>query len=469
MRRLPAWLFFAFIIGLFAVRNLPWHLDDDDQAKQAYASFEMVEAGHWWFQHTPAQQIATKPPLAGWISALLFYATRWWEGAWRLPSFASALAILWLVARAGQSLLPGAGALIAAGAFGLNIFTPRLATLVRTDMLLCLFIFGIGLLIFEKVRAEALWTRREKQVVFALVLMAMMTKGPIVYAFLLPGLLAFTVIQRRRHARGNLALGWWPWLLPLLFFLGWVGWGVLRDGEFYQQVVLREFLGRFSLGEHAVHKNQPFYFYAIHLLAKFAPWSFLLAGLLFQKKVRQALRTDPGCVWLVCWIAGALLVMSVIPSKRPDRIFPLIPPLALLLVCAVREARLSRAILPTVVAAAVVMTGGYAAWNVWSGYGKHESALVGFGKRFGAVAADRAARFAVVYGQDEGMLLYTRTLQFTSLNLALNDLKARKINALILPVSDLERARARVPDARVLFESDEAPGKKSRYAALFAR
>ena len=37
----------AFIVLFFAITNIPWTLDDYDQAKQAYTSFEMVGQGHW--------------------------------------------------------------------------------------------------------------------------------------------------------------------------------------------------------------------------------------------------------------------------------------------------------------------------------------------------------------------------------------------------------------------------------------
>src|SRR5258708_14006164 len=69
---LPRWIYPAtvgLILAFFLCRNLPWNLDDYDQAKQAYVSFEMVHEGHWWYQHTPVGKAATKPPLAGWISA----------------------------------------------------------------------------------------------------------------------------------------------------------------------------------------------------------------------------------------------------------------------------------------------------------------------------------------------------------------------------------------------------------------
>src|SRR5881398_1999414 len=156
---LPRWVLpatIALIVLGFGVRNLPWHLDDYDQAKQAFVSFEMVKANAWWLQHTPTGRVATKPPLAGWISAGLAYATglQAWDFAWRFPPFAAALTILWMLMKSGRRLAGNAGAVIAVGAFGLNVITPRLATLVRTDMLLCLTIFLVGYLIYEKLRTE---------------------------------------------------------------------------------------------------------------------------------------------------------------------------------------------------------------------------------------------------------------------------------------------------------------------------
>src|SRR6266699_529018 len=95
------WIVGALTILLFLVANLPWQLDDYDQAKQAFTSFEMVKEGHWFYQQTPHDGVATKPPLAGWTSAVFFALTRSWDVAWRLPSFLAAIALsilLFLVA-----------------------------------------------------------------------------------------------------------------------------------------------------------------------------------------------------------------------------------------------------------------------------------------------------------------------------------------------------------------------------------
>src|SRR5438093_13766828 len=91
------WVIAALTIVLFLATNLPWQLDDYDQAKQAFTSFEMIKEGHWLYQRTPNEKVATKPPLVGWISAALFDVTKSWAVAWRLPSFLAALAILALL------------------------------------------------------------------------------------------------------------------------------------------------------------------------------------------------------------------------------------------------------------------------------------------------------------------------------------------------------------------------------------
>src|SRR5262252_5776781 len=107
------WVFGSVIIVLFLVTNLPWQLDDYDQAKQAFTSFEMVKEGHWFYQHTPHERVATKPPLVGWISAALFAVTRSWEIAWRLPSLVAAFALAIVLFRATKEAYGKVAAVIA--------------------------------------------------------------------------------------------------------------------------------------------------------------------------------------------------------------------------------------------------------------------------------------------------------------------------------------------------------------------
>ena len=115
--RCTLWVVAALIVVLFAIANLPWQLDDYDQAKQAFTSFEMVKEGHWLYQHTPHERVASKPPLVGWMSAALFAVIGSWEIAWRLPSLVAALALAVVLFRAAKDAYGKVAAVIAVGAF----------------------------------------------------------------------------------------------------------------------------------------------------------------------------------------------------------------------------------------------------------------------------------------------------------------------------------------------------------------
>jgi 4-amino-4-deoxy-L-arabinose transferase-like glycosyltransferase len=460
------------IVALFALRDLPWHLDDYDQAKQAFTSFEMIAEGHWWFQHTPTGRIATKPPFSGWLSAAL-HPLMPWEFAWRLPSFVSALVIVCMLWRRGARIFDNAaGGLIAAGAFGLNVFSPRLASLVRTDMLLTLFIFVAGCLILERVAQDEPWTPRTRVAFCLAILASMLTKGPIVYAFLLPGLVAYAVCAHRWRLPNHSWSGTWTWLLPLVAFAVWVWIGVRSSPEFYDQVVRKEFFGRFDLSDAPVHKHQPIYFYAGHLLARFAPWSLGLIALYSLRRVRAALRADRALLWLTCWTLGGFVVMSIVPSKRFDRILPVVPPLCLLLVAALRHAEVFTAHrnftcwVRSIVSVAACISVAYAAVNVWHDVKTDQRALVRFGKGARALADETHGRLAVVSGKDEGMLLYTRTTRFTKIDDAIDRWRAMEIDWLILPEREFAKHARDFDGSTRILETGKIEGKSSAYVLM---
>jgi 4-amino-4-deoxy-L-arabinose transferase-like glycosyltransferase len=328
------WAIIAVILCLFIITNLPWQLDDYDQAQQAFTSFEIIKEGHWFFQRTPHELIAQKPPLVGWVSAAIFAITRSWDIAWRLPSFLAAVLLATILFRASNAAYGAAAALIALGAFGLNLLSVRLATLVRTDMPLALVIFLLGLLIWQKIRTRELWKPRERWEMFALLTASMFIKGPMVFALLLPAIVLFQWLAGKQST-ANAWCGFWPWIASFALFSIWVICGIKFVPGFYEDVVMKEFLGRFS---ETVHRPQPVLYYLPHLLQKFAPWSVLILalGVLSFPRTRSGIRNlfrhaNPDILWLVCWSFGGFVVMSLVPSKRVDRVYPVVPPLCLLL------------------------------------------------------------------------------------------------------------------------------------------
>jgi 4-amino-4-deoxy-L-arabinose transferase-like glycosyltransferase len=492
--RRTVWLVGAIAIFLFLIGNLPWQLDDYDQAKQAFTSFEMIKEGHWFYQRTPQEHVATKPPLVGWISAGLFSLTRSWDVAWRLPSLLAAIAIFILLFRAGSLAYGTIAGLIAVSAFGLNLLSPRLATLVRTDMPLALVIFLIGSLIWRKIQKEEAWSTSDQFSIFALVTAAMLIKGPIVYAFLLPGIALFQWRTWRGYVRarppgvprtGRLLpgawFGWWPWLASLGVFLLWVTGGILSQPGFFDEVVMREFIGRF--GE-TIHRPQPLYFYLPHLLHKFAPWSVLIIAVAIAElhsrkwQLRSVFRNmSPETFWLICWSIGGLIAMSLIPSKRVDRIFPIIPPLCLLLAAQIGnvfsdEQLRTRVCRWSAIALifSIIFAGGYTISKVVSGYRGHRDALVLFGRDVRREAEMRRWRYEVVSAKDEGLLLYLRRTHFIGADRAIAEWNRGNLDALVVPAEKASALMGALYDAALTqLRSNERKGEQGRSYVLITR
>ncbi|MFL6516037.1 MAG: ArnT family glycosyltransferase [Chthoniobacterales bacterium] len=441
--RRSLWLLAAAGLALCLLANLPWQVDDYDQAKQAFTSFQMVNRGRWLYQETPHDRIATKPPLVGWFSAISYLAIRNWELAWRIPSVLAAAGIAYLLFRAANTAFGTVAAVIALAAFIFNLITPRLATLVRTDMPLALVVFAIGLVIWDRIRTQTPWRPNDRVIIFALLSVGMLIKGPVVLAFLLPGLIAFRLWLRRPIV--SAFPGFWPWIASLAIFLLWVAGGVETVTGFYDEVVVREFFGRFG-GD--VHRSQPMLFYLPHLLHKFAPWSLLLIlfGLLEWGRTGwniRSLQISAATRWLILWSLGGLLIMSLVPSKRVDRIFPVIPPLCLLLGAQTAELlsrpdphRLFRRWAMPIVLAAVVFSGGYVAWKVNAGYRHNRAALADFGRAVRQQVATHSWRYAVVSSPDESLLLYLQLNEFLLPQQAIEEWNAGKIDAIVVSNRD---------------------------------
>ena len=459
----------ALMLVLFSITNLPWQLDDYDQAKQAWTSYEMVTEGHWYYQRTSDDQgLATKPPLTGWICAAVFTVTRSWDVAWRLPSLLCAALIALALFRIASRAYGNLAGAIAFAAFGFNLLSPRLATLVRSDMPLALVIFLIGLLIWEKIRTGEPWTKRDRVMMFGLLTAGMLIKGPIIYAFLLPGIVVYQFAFRKTGAT-TAWCGWWPWLASLGIFLVWVVAGWLWVPRFYELVIVREFLARFGeVGTH-IHRSQSFFFYLPHLLHKFFPWSALLIGLAIVDlrgrgwRVRSAFsETSPQTIWLICWSVGGLLLMSLIPSKRVDRIFPIIPPLCLLVAVQVarfvkdekNRARNVRWIAATI-ALAVLFSAGYAANRVVSGYRDHRDALSIFGRQVREEAAQNHWRYEAIGSTDEGLPLYLMRPHFLKPDEAVTQWNAGQIDALAVPANQAPELMRELHDSTRRFESTQ--------------
>ncbi len=155
----------------------------------------------------------------------------------------------------------------------------------------------------------------------------------------------------------------------------------------------------------------------------------------------------PAISWLLLWSFTGLIIMSLVPSKRVDRIYSAIPPLCLLLAAQVAvvlsDADRRRNYMRWIVAAlgsAILFTGGYTVLKVSFGYRDHLDALRRFGETVRAEATAHNWRYEVISGLSgsEGMLLYLGRRHFIEPEDAVREWNSGTLDALVVP-SNVER------------------------------
>jgi hypothetical protein len=148
---------------------------------------------------------------------------------------------------------------------------------------------------------------------------------------------------------------------------------------------------------------------------------------------------SPETFWLLCWSLGGLVVMSLVPSKRVDRIFPIVPPLCLLLAAQIGRvgalhrpgAAARRPYLALALAVAILFTGSYTIWKVVSGYRQHRNALAVFGRDVRRETTAHHWRYEVVSAKDEGLLLYLQKTHFIEPENAITEWNRGSLDALV--------------------------------------
>jgi hypothetical protein len=172
-----------------------------------------------------------------------------------------------------------------------------------------------------------------------------------------------------------------------------------------------------------------------------------------------------------------LVVMSLIPSKRVDRIFPIVPPLCLLLAAQIgsifkNEQLRTRVYRWSAVALifSILTAGGYTVAKVIFGYRDHRDALVVFGRSVRREAEAHHWRYEVVSAKDEGLLLYLRKTHFIQPDPAIAEWNRGNLDALVAPAENAP-ALMRELHAAVLsqLKSNERKGEQGKRYVLITR
>src|SRR5689334_15204356 len=126
--------------------------------------------------------------------------------------------------------------------------------------------------------------------------------------------------------------------------------------------------------------------------------------------------------------------MSLIPSKRVDRIFPILPPLCLLIAAQFSpQSAAVRRWSAIALLAAIIFTIAYSAQRVAVSYREDEGALARFGAEVRGQSAANNWHYEVIGGKDEGLLLYLRKTRFVKTKEAIERWNAGAIDTLIAP------------------------------------
>jgi hypothetical protein len=174
---------------------------------------------------------------------------------------------------------------------------------------------------------------------------------------------------------------------------------------------------------------------------------------------------------------GGLIVMSLIPSKRVDRIFPIVPPLCLLLAAQTgnifaNEQLRTRVRRWSAIALifSIIFAGGYAISKVVSGYRGHRDALVLFGRAVRHEAEAHRLRYEVVSAKDEGLLLYLRRTHFIEPDRAIAEWNRGNLDALVSPAETSPALMRELHDAALSqLRSNERKEGQGRGYVLITR
>ena len=332
----------------------PADLATGDQPLQTAAIRDVVFRGHWLVQHSDDGLVASKPPLYTWLAALFVFSAPAEESVpailYKLPSILAALAALLLTWDLARRIAGEREALYAALLMTTTPLFVKYCYFARTDMLL------VALIVMQ------LWGAviRRPVVLWSAAALAMLTKGPV--GVVLP--LAALVLwwwhrgELRQHlAEMRVATGLVVALLP---FAIWFGLALGYEGQpVWDQLVRAETADRFSSASSKSKENRHILYYIPHLIARLAPASLLaLAG---AHRLPRRRRDGAPIMLAVFWVAGMLLVLSLVPSKRADRLFPILPAVCILAGwVAHRVLRWKRIVIATLVA---VMLAGNAAYQ----------------------------------------------------------------------------------------------------------
>lgn len=294
-----------------------------DEPRYAQVAREMLDSGNWFTPYVNGEPYMEKPPVFFWSIA----AASWPFGdvsaiTARIPSALAAALTVFMTYALALRLFNDR---IAWWAAIILMTTSRFWWQARTaqiDMVLTALLTVSLYAFWRHVESPA---RRWRILFFAMIGIALLTKGPVGIVF--PLLLWVAYHWRRPTARkqfpiaaGTIGASAFAllWFIPARFAVATGGAGAAIGEDVYRQVIGRALLG--------VSKAQPPWYYLLELPVDLVPWTLFAPWTivwLWRNRQRDAVR------FLIAWTLPALVLFSLMSGKRQLYLLPLFPVFAI--------------------------------------------------------------------------------------------------------------------------------------------
>lgn len=319
-------IFSILIVGcLFGSSARP--VDKIQEARIVETSREMLVSQDWLVPHYNGELRLQKPPLTYWTTALSYQVFGVSEWSSRVPSMLFALAsagvlMMWLNRTLQFTVAMNAVLVMATSFIGLRYFRSAEADATLLFFVLCSCVSGY----------QWITTLRNR---FAYCFMlglglGFLTKGPAAIAIPLLSVLGFALIHRQWAAFKSLLK---PWGLVLFFFtaFAWYAWIYITLPDAASLFFSKQVDETFVSGTH----RQPLYWYLLHAIDFFAPWSLLLvpAGVwCYQRPIPAPIR------FALVWLCVVFVLLTGTVNKQTQYALLLLPPIAIVIAYYLSEA-----------------------------------------------------------------------------------------------------------------------------------
>jgi len=338
----------AFVIVLLWIMTLAsalaMPLTPIDETRYVSVAWEMWHAHSFWLPLMNGAPYADKPPLLFWLIQSgwsLFGVNDWWPKL--ISPLASLVAMMHLYRIARRLGYAGSQARLAPMVLSAMLMWSLYSSALMFDVLLSACLLGTispliaGVFTLRKASISGIWLG-----------LALLAKGPAAFVTLAPILLTIPLWRAtplgqsgRRHLALALMLGFamlLAWALPA----AWIG-----GRDYAQDLLWGQSVNRL---QHAMAHARPTWWYLPWLPLLAFPWS-LSSGAWWRFPTHRHQRL----AWI--WLAGPLLIFSLISGKQIHYLMPLLPALALLVMDGLGRVDPRQVLRPRLAAAAIVVLG----------------------------------------------------------------------------------------------------------------